>query len=96
MHFLKILTPALLGWYLLVPPYSNGKTNTLAPFRMWEQFGSFDTAEACQDRKQDLFLANASGAPSAVSSAQHKRFGIRAEQFLDARCIQGDDPRLAK
>lgn len=96
MQFLKILAPALLGWYLLIPPWQNGKTNTFAPFNLWEQSGSFDTAEACQERKQGLFVANTSDVPADVSAAQHYRFGIRAQQLLNARCVQGDDPRLAK
>ncbi len=96
MRFLKILTLPLLGWYLLVPPWNHGKSNTLAPFNLWEQSGSFDTANECQDRKRGLYLANSADAPEDLSAAQHRRYGIRAQQLLDARCIEGDDPRLAK
>ncbi len=96
MRICKIFAPALLGWYLLVPPWSNGKTNTLAPFNSWEQFGSFDTAEACQNRKQGLFLASTADAGANVSAAERGRFEVRAAQLHDARCIEGDDPRLAK
>lgn len=94
MRFLKFLAPAL--FYLLVPPWSSEKTNPRAPFDHWERLYGFDTAEDCEARKRELFPADSADAARDVSSAQHARLGTCARQMFEARCIDANDPRLAK
>lgn len=46
---------ALAAWYLLAPPVSkNGALDTSASLSAWEQFGAFDTADACEKASMQL------------------------------------------
>ncbi len=95
MRFLHIAALAALGWYLLIPPWSQNNADTKAPFNLWEQFASYDSARQCESEKQNLFVSD-SATLTDVSRAEKARLGNRAEQFRAARCIAADDPRLAR
>lgn len=95
MRFLHIATLAALGWYLLIPPWSQNGADTKAAFNLWEQFASYDTASQCESEKQRLFVSDTTTLADA-SRAEKARLGNRAAQFRAARCIAADDPRLAR
>jgi len=79
---------ALVGWYLMVPPLrSKGSSECYeanAPISQWQRIEAFDTAEQCK-------------AASTKSALWHKQHGLDcglASAWLDAQCIESDDPRL--
>ncbi len=77
---------ALVGWYLMVPAPGNES----APLQYWSQLGSYDTAKACeQDRNQWYGMM------------ERKGFALKNYQPEDVKrswnaseCIASDDPRL--
>jgi hypothetical protein len=95
MRFLHVASLAALGWYLMIPPWSQNAVDITAPFNLWEQFASYDTASQCESEKRGLFISDVDGVTRA-SRAQRARLDDRAAQFRAARCISADDPRLAK
>lgn len=95
MRALHLAALAALGWYLLIPPWSGSSANTKAPFNVWEQFSSYDSARGCEAEKRSLFVSDTRTLVH-VSEAEKARLDNRAEQFRNARCISADDPRLAR
>jgi hypothetical protein len=75
---------ALVGWYLMAPPWYNDEKEPRlhAPIADWEIIGSFDSADQCM---HDLVeMANKARARSTPK--ERREFGIK--------CIASDDPRL--
>jgi hypothetical protein len=60
MNFRHAAVLALVGWYLIMPPFGkDGKVDLKAPLARWEQADSFDSAEAChQARAQGIEVAD--------------------------------------
>jgi hypothetical protein len=77
---------ALVGWYPMVPtPRFEG-----VPLSRWNHLQSYDTAKECEDGLTDWFSRNEKRgfvvkgfAAADVKSA-----------WLEAQCIEADDPRL--
>jgi hypothetical protein len=94
---------ALVGWYLMVPPYNdNFVVNTHAPLSQWQVFQAYDDAFACN-------AVQAQGMKTASDKLKHRekhvheyppgtayrdRFIAQQWQYLDSQCIASDDPRL--
>jgi hypothetical protein len=89
---------ALVGWYLMVPPFDAVNLKTLpsgnistvwkrrASLPEWNINGSFGKAGDCEDEKaklQQLGLQN----PDQVGSST-------VAAWLGAQCVATDDPRL--
>ena len=74
---------ALVGWCLVLPPASESFTfiNSKAPLSQWTLDGQFDSAQNCENRRQQLIHEN-------WKSADEKR------RFQLSRCVPRDDPRL--
>lgn len=75
---------ALVGWYLMIPPTSNGLPLADAPLNLWVQIDTFDTADFCH---RDL-ITGTEGKRRWMGDAA--TFAVLKE----ARCIASDDPRL--
>ena len=73
---------ALVGWYLMVPPFQRGGVNLDAPLRSWRLFGSYDTANDCEDDHLEMVEKSKHAAPS-----DHLIMEL-------AQCIASDDLRL--
>jgi hypothetical protein len=73
---------ALVGWYLMVPPFQRGGVNLDAPLRSWRLFGSYDTAKDCEDDHLEMVEKSKHAAPSG-----HLIIEL-------AQCIASDDLRL--
>jgi hypothetical protein len=73
---------ALVGWYLMVPPFQRGGVNLDAPLRSWRLFGSYDTANDCEDDHLEMVEKSKHAAPSG-----HLIMEL-------AQCIASDDLRL--
>ena len=95
MSFRHIAAATVLGWYLLIPPWSHNNADTRAPFNLWEHFASYDSASECETEKQELFVSDTARIDQ-VSRTEQQRLGNRAVQFRAARCVSADDPRLAR
>ena len=72
----------LVGWYLMVPPFQRGGVNLDAPLRSWRLFGSYDTANDCEDEHLEMVEKGKHAAPSG-----HLIMEL-------AQCIASDDLRL--
>jgi hypothetical protein len=87
---------ALVGWYLMVPPFTDGPQiiDPDASFSKWQVMDSFDTANACRIARDGL----------RKWADDHKKEctdPVRINAYLCVRqiaadCIATDDPRLAK
>ena len=88
-RFLGRAISLLVGWYLLQPP--SVRLNTFddkAPLREWNQVSAFDSASQCQTWRDGIMLSIANG------SLNKKDWDIRL--WNASRCIEADDPRLAR
>ena len=109
-------TLALLGWYLLVPPWTTGmpdhraqrmlthsplhgnplgigNPDAKAPLSKWRIVVSFDTAQECEKARTHRT------AHRDEEYAQYLRLDVPdqlATYMSHARCVETDDPRLAK
>jgi hypothetical protein len=97
------LAPALVGWYLVVPPDSTvpHSVDSAAPLSRWSVITKFDTADSCKQALTGLQNKNHDPAnPDAVDKLRRfkKRQPADPERARarvnDAACIAGDDPRL--
>ncbi len=81
---------ALVGWYLMVPPFdASGKKHDLdAPLAKWSQIGWFDTAKECD--AQEAYNLKVFENLKECSDCS----GMLLYQDQTAQCIQADDPRL--
>ena len=85
---------ALVGWYLMLPPWSGpGKFNDKAPILEWQQAGAFDSASECERDRNDTatVLFNNKKKKLDASTAYYN-----GSLYASGRCISTDDPRLAK
>ena len=95
---------ALVGWYLLMPPQvsENGHPDAGVPLAQWEQMGSYNSAEDCNDDRESFMkrdqkeynLSLISDPPQStlLKEAAHKV----APKSSAALCIDAADPRLKK
>jgi len=93
---------ALVGWYLMMPPwFTDKKPHTEAPMRQWNQMGAFDTKDDCtRERHRRIGLVGttfgaeivANGNPDVPKpDATALAF---ASSIFAAQCVASDDPRL--
>ena len=88
MNFRHAAALALAGWYLMGPPFVNGRADLKASLSRWTTLGSYDSAEQCEEDRQALQRAG---------SAWHRPDpDLSAKAMTLMRCVASDDPRLAK
>lgn len=76
---------ALVGWYLLIPPFSrSGQLQEFRPLDDWVYVDSFDTATECREATLQAVVQLESEASS----------NSRIQAYGASRCIATDDPRL--
>ena len=101
---------ALVGWYLMMPPWTTSwfsttkRRNDSAPISQWETLRSFDSAELCEqfrgaddDTWQDMVLRWGKEEPLLKASGVKdwtKTVNEVKESMDHSRCIASDDPRL--
>jgi hypothetical protein len=92
-----IVMPALIAWYLMVPPLVNApyKIDTEAPLTSWKVYQTFNTAEECNN---SLSSAQSRYKHTATAPIGTIKRGTRAFalQMVFAHCVKSDDPGLAK
>ena len=91
---------ALVGWYLMVPPYegrisdpASVVVNDRAAISKWEISDSFDSANDCADQRMRSQSA-ASKYPDSMLRAPKTSHQLTVARFMFATCIATDDPRL--
>jgi hypothetical protein len=87
-----VVAPALLGWYLLMPPGTKtGGWDASASLSKWNHVSSHDSAKECEQAKEEL------GKAQPGTTEEEHRASVRAHNWaFDAECIATNDPRLAK
>jgi hypothetical protein len=81
---------ALVGWYLMVPPYI-GSTGLADKEQLsaWQRFGPYKSESDCADSKRKW---------EGTLEAPHSATDTRPEQGLmasqEALCVPDNDPRL--
>jgi hypothetical protein len=94
---------ALMGWYLMVPPFVHYDPRELwAPVSQWKIVERFDTATACkgylQEMKEDPgalhgeYKVASKFQTEGLNRMRHMRIDSFALRY--AGCIFSDDPRL--
>ncbi len=83
---------ALVGWYLMTPPFASGPTgfDANAPLSRWPISQAFDTASECNADRTGVIQVSA-GVARAVSDPTAQR---HLKLWLASQCIATDDPRL--
>ncbi len=86
---------ALTGWYLMVPPMPyDHQTHEMdvdlsTPVSEWTLLGSFDTANDCKKRVDELIQQGGEAVDRHAKGAEQ-----RLNDLTSAACIATDDPRL--
>ncbi len=92
MKFHHAAALALVGWYLMIPPWSGpGRFDDKAPMRDWRQVGTYDSASECErDRNEtaDALLKNKDKGPDPETN------NYNGTLYSSGRCVSTDDPRL--
>jgi hypothetical protein len=78
---------ALVGWYLMVPPYDGDQIHFDAPLSKWEVYSGEDSGRACEETKVDQWKREV---------AAHEKDDTLKRRLVHSQCISSDDPRLAK
>jgi hypothetical protein len=90
-------TLALVGWYLMVPPYVNRKLSTDASLSKWEVYVASDSAHECESSKTAtlklLEQEKITGKDNGVTERGAKVIALLF-QLTNSQCIASDDPRL--
>jgi hypothetical protein len=83
---------ALVGWYLLLPPWEGNRiADPDAPLSEWTINYSFDSAADCEAMRQSKVDRGWSILERKdASSVERETAGI----FLYQKCVATDDPRL--
>ena len=94
-------TQAANIWYLLAPPFSSfedtPKTDGLrvltdAPLAKWSRIGTFDSAQACEQSRQDTirFLTREDQNPTFNREGAM----LNRDRSVLSKCVPSNDPRL--
>lgn len=90
MKFRHAAALALVGWYLMVPPW--GKTD--APISKWHNYKPFDSAAACQAERDGLAEHLTKQGKDHVLTIHTESSGDSKFDPSAATCIGTDHPRL--
>ena|SRR5208337_381242 len=89
---------ALVGWYLMAPPFHHKNTGVIdsveseAPLSTWTLIDSFDTAAECRSGHEKNIAAERLSGQSSHLSPEIE--AVRVLAAFHAQCIATDDPRL--
>ena len=90
-------TLALVGWYLMVPPWSGPSSfDEKASLQAWEQIEAYDSANDCAHYREKTIEAvfKLGKAGLRLPSDVGKDAAAVNQRILVSRCIATDDPRL--
>jgi len=87
---------ALVGWYLLTPPFYVTNAGVIdliegnAPMSKWRHIASFDTAPDCEAGR----LKNFEKVAEMMNGISAHAYELQIDSANRAQCIASDDPRL--
>jgi hypothetical protein len=93
---------ALVGWYLMLPPFKPDKTpDPTKPLAQWDIFKGFDSAADCETFRESpnfktescWFASDPKTGDFVPWNGKDINFGPRL-RICDGRCVSTDDPRL--
>ena len=90
MKHLHAATLALVGWYLMVPPFRGKEYDVKAQLSDWSIMKEFDTEKGCKDYPAHL---------EKLLKEKHHGDGnlvVNKVLFDKTQCIASDDPHLKK
>jgi hypothetical protein len=86
---------ALVGWYLMTPPWSGpGKFNDKAPLNQWQQAHAYDSATACEKGRYSTVKNFLKGHAPNGDMLNKETADYNAQLYAAGRCVETDDPRL--
>lgn len=91
---------ALIGWYLMLPPFKNGAVDPNAPLSEWQIAERHDSIAPCQwqadhwPEQAKRFAQKLSTNQSPGEATNRMANTVVAEMAQHAQCIATDDPRL--
>jgi hypothetical protein len=87
----RLLFAALVGWYLLIPPYGSAQS----PYSRWYNHSVFDSASDCFSHRNILVRFQMEESKKGnVFKAISASFGKVPYDAMRAECVSTDDPRL--
>ncbi|HUY19059.1 MAG TPA: hypothetical protein VMV15_07520 [Candidatus Binataceae bacterium] len=104
MNIRHTATLALVGWYLMAPPFT-GRTweiETNAPLKSWNTIKSYDNARSCDfDREGYIrwavsFVSGGRRTPPWGPLPKDMPCRPLLDEWTYAQCVSTDDPRLTK
>lgn len=89
------------GWYLLAPPFDDFESSRKtggprvlddAPLDKWSRISSFDSAQACEQSRQEVirFLTREDQNPTFSRGGAM----LNRDRAVLSKCVPSDDPRL--
>ena len=85
---------ALVGWYLMAPPFTRDGVNSKALLFEWKQVASFDTTSECAEHAAGMEKFVAGRAEQNKDPRYRDTLRYAAQAFSQSLCIASDDPRL--
>jgi hypothetical protein len=86
-RLLKHAALAVMGWYLMVPPYGNVR----APLSRWYLVSSYDNAVDCEDARQGTVTQLRKHPQQQIPDRPQWRNGEWADLLESGRCVDGKD-----
>lgn len=85
---------ALVGWYLLYPPFNaqKGEVDPEFPLKKWYMVESFGSQADCERRK----IQSLNNLDSQTHYADRAKVAEQRRMRQQAQCVSTDDPRLGK
>ena len=80
---------ALVGWYLMVPPFSAKDVLYNTPLSRWQPVEKYSTLAECEEGKQTAVREFAAFLDADMVPKSFKMKALQA-----GKCIASDDPRL--
>ena len=84
---------ALVGWYLMVPPYSERPIppSNLPPLSKWSIYQRYNTPDECRQVRSDITSGWLQDSPPDFVQRFVNNF---KSTFARAKCVATNDPRL--
>ena len=90
MRFPHAASLALVGWYLMVPPFSVTDVSYDKPLSDWQQVDNYSSKTECEEGKRDTVREMTTLFAQAWKTSPTPK--LKALQA--GKCIATDDPRL--
>jgi hypothetical protein len=89
---------AMVGWYLLYPPWNaeKGREDPGLPLNRWYQVATFDSSADCEARKMKVLEVLEDLEKQTHDLDGQEIAASMRMRFHQARCVSADDPQLKR